>query len=306
MTDPAEYTHFRLEEFADYLRFERRRAPSTISAYLRDCRRMIASLVSAGRTSPEEVVLGDLRAHLAELTDEGRAPASLARSRSAQRTYFGWLVGEGILASDPTDGLDAPPVGRRLPHAIRYEHILAIFAAIPVEDPKALRDRAILEVLYGSGVRISELTGLLIRDLRLDEGMAIVRGKGDKQRFVPMGGSAVRAVRRYVRESRPNQDRGSSGGAVFLNHHGRPLSRTGAWKIVRRHVEGARAAGAAFGRVTPHTFRHSLATHLLENGAGLASVQEMLGHADISTTQIYTHVDRSYLQEEHRRYHPRG
>ena len=121
-----------------------------------------------------------------------------------------------------------------------------------------------------------------------------------------MGGSAVRAVRRYVRESRPGQDRGGSGGALFLNHHGRPLSRTGVWKIVRRHVEGARAAGHTIGRVTPHTFRHSFATHLLQNGAGLASVQEMLGHADISTTQIYTHVDRSYLQEEHRRFHPRG
>lgn len=306
MSDHEDLSAYRLEEFSEYLRFERRRAPSTIAAYIRDCRRMIRSVSARGRTAPDQVSLADLRAHLAELTDAGRAATSLARSRSAQRTYFGWLVGEGLVSSDPTEGLDAPPSSRRLPQAISYEQVLAIIAAVPPEDPKAFRDRAILEVLYGTGIRISELTGLLIRDLRLEEGLAIVRGKGDKQRFVPMGGSAVRAVRRYVREARTGQDRGDSGGAVFLNHHGRPLSRTGVWKIVRRHVEGARAAGQTIGRVTPHTFRHSFATHLLQNGAGLASVQEMLGHADISTTQIYTHVDRSYLQEEHRRYHPRG
>jgi len=297
---------FRLEEFADFLRFERRRASSTVSAYLRDCRRMVDSVAIAGKDAPASLDLSDLRAHLAGLSVQGLSSRSLSRNRSSLRTYFRFLVGEGYLAADPTEGLDAPPPGRSLPHVMSYEQVLAVLAAIPIEDPKALRDRAILEVLYASGIRISELTGLRVRDLRLDEGMAVVQGKGEKQRFVPLGGSAVRAVQRYLREARPDQDRGQSQGFIFLNHHGRQLSRTGAWKIVRRHVDAARAAGTQLGKVTPHTFRHSFATHLLENGAGLAAVQEMLGHADISTTQIYTHVDRSFLVEEHRRFHPRG
>lgn len=267
---------------------------------------MVQTVSRAGKDSPTEVILADLREHLASLTDSGLSPRSLARSRSALRTYFRFLVAEGHLKTDPTDGLDAPPPGRPLPHVMTYDQVLAVLGAVPPEHPKALRDRAMLEVLYGSGIRISELTGLRVRDLRLDEGLAVVRGKGDRQRFVPLGGSAIRALQRYLRDARPDQDRGSSDGIVFLNHHGRQLSRTGAWKIVRRHVDGARAAGTDIGTVTPHTFRHSFATHLLENGAGLAAVQEMLGHADISTTQIYAHVDRSFLREEHRRFHPRG
>ncbi|MFQ5529562.1 MAG: site-specific tyrosine recombinase [Gemmatimonadota bacterium] len=297
---------FRLEEFADYLRFERRRAPATVAAYVRECRSMVETVGMAGKISPGQVAPADLRAHLASLTDRGLAPRSVARSRSALRTYFGFLVAEGHIATDPTDGLDAPHPGRPLPHVMSYDQVLAVLGAVPVEHRHALRDRAMLEVLYGSGVRITELTGLRVRDLRLDEGLAIVRGKGDRQRFVPLGGSAVRAVRRYLRDARPDQESGDSEGVLFLNHRGRQLSRTGAWKIVRRHVEAARAAGTHLGKVTPHTFRHSFATHLLEHGADLAAVQEMLGHADISTTQIYTHVDRSYLQEEHRRFHPRG
>jgi len=303
---PLVREEFRLEEFVDYLRFERRRAPATVTAYERDCRRMIEAVGLADRLSPSDVVLADLRSHLADLTDRGLAPRSLARSRSAMRTYFRFLLEEGHIGADPTDGLEAPRAGRPLPHVMSYEQVLAVLEAVRPEQTHAWRDRAMLEVLYGSGVRISELTGLRVRDLRLEEGLAVVRGKGDRQRFVPLGGSAVRALHRYLRDARPSLERGSSEGAVFLNHHGRPLSRTGAWKIVRRHVDAARAAGTRLGRVTPHTFRHSFATHLLEHGADLAAVQEMLGHADIATTQIYTHVDRSYLQEEHRRFHPRG
>ncbi|MDH3296823.1 MAG: tyrosine recombinase XerD [Gemmatimonadota bacterium] len=303
MTDPSA---FHLEQFVDYLRFERRRSPATIDAYLRECRRLVDTVAKAGRPSPAAVTLSDLRRHLSHLTDQGLAPRSLARSRSALRTYFKFLLAEGHVAVDPTEGLDAPRPGRPLPQVMTYEQVLCVLEAVPIEHVHALRDRAMLEVLYGSGVRISELIELRVRDLRLEQGLAVVRGKGDKQRFVPMGGSAVRAVGRYLRDGRPARERGGSKGVVFLNHHGRPLSRTGAWKIVRRHVEAARAAGCRLGHVTPHTFRHSFATHLLEHGADLAAVQEMLGHADIATTQIYTHVDRSYLQEEHRRFHPRG
>jgi integrase/recombinase XerD len=298
---------FRLEEFADYLRFERRAAPRTVKAYLRDCRGLAETATELGRTAPAELGLPDLREHLSRLSERGLATSTLARCRSALRTYFRFLLSEGHVETDPTEGLEAPSRGRPLPHVLTYGGVLAILEAVEIENDLANRDRAMLEVLYGSGVRISELTSLRVRDLRMDEGLAVVRGKGDRQRFVPLGGSAARALQRYLRDTRPGLDRrGESGGAVFLNHHGRPLSRTGAWKIVRRHVDAAKAAGARLGHVTPHTFRHTFATHLLENGADLAAVQEMLGHADISTTQIYTHVDRTYLREEHRRYHPRA
>lgn len=298
---------FRLVEFADYLRFERRSSPRTVSAYLRDCRRLVETVTELGRRAPAQLDLSDLREHMFRLSDRGLAPSTLARCRSALRTYFRFLLGEGHVESDPTEGLEAPSRGRPLPYVLSYEGVLAILEAIEIGHPLANRDRAMLEVLYGSGIRISELTSLRVRDVRMDEGLAVVRGKGDRQRLVPLGGSAARALQRYLRDTRPGLDtRGESDGAVFLNHHGRPLSRTGAWKIVRRHVDAAKATGARLGRVTPHTFRHTFATHLLENGADLAVVQEMLGHADISTTQIYTHVDRTYLREEHRRYHPRA
>lgn len=298
---------FRLEDFADHLRFERRVSPRTVEAYLRDCGRMVATVRDLGRQTPSTVRAADLREHLSRLSERGLAASTIARCRSALRTYFRFLLAEGHVETDPSEGLEAPARGRPLPHVLTYEQVLTVLEAVPVEDRFANRDRAMLEVLYGSGVRISELIGLLVRDLFPDEHLALVRGKGDKQRFVPLGGSATRAVARYLRDTRPGLDtRGESGGVLFLNHHGRPLSRTGAWMIVRRHVEAAKAAGARLGDVTPHTFRHTFATHLLENGADLAAVQEMLGHADISTTQIYTHVDRTYLREEHRRYHPRA
>ena len=159
-----------------------------------------------------------------------------------------------------------------------------------------------LEVMYGSGLRVSEVTGLCTRDLHLKEGLVQVFGKGSKERLVPLGAGARRSLERYLRELRPRLDRGGSDGRVFLNRNGRPLSRMGVWKILRKYAERASLAK----RITPHTLRHSFATHLLEGGADLAAVQEMLGHADISTTEIYTHVDRTYLREVHRSCHPRG
>ncbi|NNK48003.1 MAG: tyrosine-type recombinase/integrase, partial [Gemmatimonadetes bacterium] len=199
-----------------------------------------------------------------------------------------------------------PKPTRALPDVLTYAEVEAIMdtagALSPDAYANASRDAAMLETLYGAGLRISELIGLRVRDLSLEDGLVSVHGKGDRHRIVPLGGRAVRVLQRYLRERRPDLDRGRSDGVVFLNQHGRPLSRMGAWKIVGKHVRNAGIEK----RVTPHTFRHSFATHLLEGGADLVAVQEMLGHADISTTQIYTHVDRRYLQEEHRQHHPRG
>ncbi len=301
-----EALRFRLEEFSDFLRHERGLARSTVKAYLADCASFARYLRERGIPDPEGVGYDVLRGHLADLGDRGLSARSVARRRSAIRTYFAFLVEEGHLSEDPTDRLESPRVDRTLPAVLTYPEVEAILdtvSSIPTEAyANGSRDAAMLETLYGAGLRISELTGLRLRDLALADGLVSVTGKGDKRRIVPLGGRAVRALQRYLRQRRPDLDRGQSRGAVFLNQHGRPLSRMGAWKIVRKHVRNA----GIDKRVTPHTFRHSFATHLLEGGADLVAVQEMLGHADISTTQIYTHVDRRYLQEEHRQHHPRG
>ena len=317
---------FRLEPFADFLRFERNLSARTVDAYLRDCRKLARFAVSAGRGEPREVDYALLRSWMDDLAARGLAATSAARARSAARTWFSYLVEEGHLETDPTERLEAPRRGRPLPDVLTWPQVECVLEAVarrasaaqetggldPRRKAAALRDAAMLETLYGAGLRISELTGLRVRDLALEEGLLTVRGKGNRTRIVPVGGGAARAVRRYLDLGRPElASKGASAGAVFLNQRGGSLSRTGAWSIVKRAVEEgrgrARERGIDFrGRVTPHTFRHSFATHLLEGGADLVAVQEMLGHADIATTQIYTHVDRTYLQQEHRRYHPRA
>lgn len=293
---------FRLEPFADYLVFERDASDNTREAYVRDCLRFARYADSRGVRRPEAVDYPLLRDYLAHLSDAGLQGSSIARNRSALRTYFRFLVEEGACTDDPSDRLEPPRRDRTLPDVLTVEEVESILNAIAPEQRFAIRDLAMLEVLYGAGLRISELNALKTSDLLLEERLIRVTGKGEKQRIVPLGGRAIDAARRYLRELRPRLERGESQGVVFLNHHGRPLSRMGTWKILRRHVEAAEVGR----RVTPHTLRHTFATHLLEGGADLAAVQEMLGHADISTTQIYTHVDRQYLREEHHRYHPRG
>jgi integrase/recombinase XerD len=297
---------FRLEGFSDYLRFERGLADRTVEAYLADCESFVRFAAERGLEGPSDVDYDSLRAYLGYLGERGLAASSAARHRSALRTYFGFLVQDGHLSEDPTERLESPRTGKRLPAALSLSVMEALLDTAGALDheahPNAGRDAAMLETLYGAGLRVSEVTGLRLRDLLLEDGLVTVQGKGDRRRIVPLGGRAIRVLQRYLRERRPELDRGESGGAVFLNQHGRPLSRMGAWKIVRKHVRNA----GIHQRVTPHTFRHSFASHLLERGADLVAVQEMLGHADISTTQIYTHVDRRYLQEEHRQHHPRG
>ncbi|WP_425155222.1 site-specific tyrosine recombinase XerD [Candidatus Palauibacter sp.] len=293
---------YHLESYRDHLSFERGLSPRTIDGYLREARRLAEFVISRGADSPREVSYELLRDHVACLAEEGRAASSVARAVYALRGYFRFLVLEGVIETDPSERLEAPRAGRHLPDVLSVPEIEALLGAIPLDDRATRRDRSILELLYGCGLRVSELIDLRVRDVDLEEGLVRVRGKGSKERLVPVGAAARSAVRRYLRESRPELDRGDSEGRVFLNLRGRPLSRMGVWKILRRHV-----ARAGIGKhVTPHTLRHSFATHLLEGGADLASVQEMLGHADISTTEIYTHVDRSHLRQVHRSHHPRG
>jgi integrase/recombinase XerD len=195
-----------------------------------------------------------------------------------------------------------PRTWRRLPGALTRAEMQKLLDAPDLADRMFWRDRALLEFAYASGVRVSELTTLKLRDLALNDGFASVFGKGAKERLVPLGRAAINALQTYLREVRPGLASNGTDGVVFLNAQGRPLTRMGVWKILRKHV----VAAGLEKRVTPHTLRHSFATHLLEGGADLAAVQEMLGHADISTTQIYTHVDREYLRDVHRKFHPRA
>lgn len=293
---------FRVEQFVDHLAFDRGLADRTLEAYRRDLERFLEFLASRGVAAPEAIESGDLREYVYHLKDRGLAPSTIRRAQSALRTYFSFLLTEGVVEDDPTERIESPRVGRRLPDVLTRDEVLALLEAPDPERDLYWRDRAILELFYATGMRVSELVGLPLTALDLEEGFCSVFGKGSKERLVPVGRQARAALERYLREVRPRLDRGEGEGIVFLSHFGRPLSRMGVWKLVK---EAADAAGIEK-KVSPHTLRHTFATHLLEGGADLVAVQELLGHADISTTQIYTHLDREYLRDVHRRFHPRG
>lgn len=295
---------FHVEGFVDSLALEQGASRNTVAAYGRDIRRMVEYAAAHGVNQPGEVTAPLLRDHVYALKDLGLAPASIRRAISALRTYFGFLVTEGVLLVDPSDRLETPARWRTLPEVLTVAEVEALLAAPGLEAPLAFRDRAMLELGYGAGLRVSEWIGLGLTDVLMGDGLVRVFGKGNKERLVPIGRSALGATAVYLRETRPRLERGKGKGKgrLLLNARGEPLSRMGAWKILQGHV---RTAGIER-RVTPHTLRHSFATHLLEGGADLRAVQEMLGHADISTTQLYTHVDREYLRTVHRQYHPRA
>ncbi|UCC75263.1 MAG: site-specific tyrosine recombinase XerD [Gemmatimonadota bacterium] len=296
---------FYLELFEEYVRIDRGLAPATASAYATDLAQFVDYLSERGLGSPVDVDVADLREFVYQLKDRGLTPRTIGRKISALRSYFAFLQTLDVIKSDPCELLDGPKIGRTLPTVLTHEEVERLLEAPESSDALAVRDWAILEFMYATGVRISELVTLKARDIDLEERLAKVRGKGSKERIVPFGGAALEALTVYLRESRPalaQAGRRRGAGALFLSRRGAPLTRKGAWDIVKRHVLGA----AIRKRVTPHTLRHTFATHLLQGGADIAAVQEMLGHTDISTTQIYTHLDRSYLSEVHRRYHPRA
>ncbi|CAN5844491.1 site-specific tyrosine recombinase XerD [soil metagenome] len=293
---------FALHTFCDYLTLERGLSARTVDAYRRDLEKLVSYATARGIPGPAALGIAELREFVYHLKDQGLQPSSIRRAISALRTYFGYLVAEGHLSSDPTDRLELPRAWRRLPGVLSRAEVAGILEAPDPADRLFWRDKALLEVAYASGLRVGELITMKVRDVDIQEGLALVFGKGARERIVPIGRAALQALIVYLREIRPTLAGHRTGGVVFLNARGTPLSRMGVWKILRRHVERAGVRK----RVTPHTLRHSFATHLLEGGADLAAVQEMLGHADITTTQIYTHVDREYLRDVHRRYHPRA
>jgi integrase/recombinase XerD len=296
-----------VRDFLHYLRLEKNASSNTIASYALDVRRYVEFLQQHSVTDLNRVTGTHMSQFMQSLHRDGLAPRSVTRSLSAIKGFHRFLMGDGIVRTNPTDNIDRPKLARSLPDVLSQAEVDAILdqpRATPQDKRRLwLRDKALLETLYATGMRVSEVIGLTQSNLLSDQGLVRVFGKGSKERIVPIGGSALRWIARYQKEARLFLlKKGKSNDALFLNVRGTSLTRMSVWNIVQ---ECTQRAGITKD-VHPHTFRHSFATHLLEGGADLRAVQEMLGHSDISTTQIYTHVDREYLKEVHRTFHPRG
>jgi integrase/recombinase XerD len=297
-----------VDRFLDHLSVERGVAPNTIVAYRRDLRLYLGYLVQRDLADPTAVGERDIADFLATLKESEYAPgkryssATVARVLAAVRGFHRFLLREGVAKADPAEPVGSPRVPRSLPRAMSLDEVERLLAAVPAEGAIAARDHAILELLYAAGLRISELTALDIDDLDLDDATVRCIGKGSKERIVPLGRAAIEALRRYLTQARPELARAASGPACFLNARGTRLTRQGCWKLLKKHAARADLRR----RISPHTLRHSFATHLLDGGAEIRVVQELLGHASVSTTQVYTLVSRERLREVYESAHPRA
>jgi integrase/recombinase XerD len=300
MSRPAPPTEDALARFLDYLRVERGLAPNTLQSYARDLAKLAPLRARTGKdwAALEEA---DLVRLIHDQSRAGLSARSLARLVSALKSFFGFLVLDGRSRRNPTLHLTTPSLWMTLPRVLTVREVEDLLDEPDTATTRGLRDRAMLEVLYAAGLRVSELAGLRVQDVNLEEGFLICRGKGGKERLVPLGGAARRWTERYRSEVRPRLVKGSTE-SLFLTGRGAPFSRQGVWKLLRRYAAGA----GLVSRVAPHVLRHSFATHLLERGADLRSVQMMLGHSQITTTQIYTHVSREKIRRLYDRFHPRA
>ena len=292
-------------DFLSYLELERGLSRNTLSAYRTDLLQfgefLSAREIDALKIRPVEI--SDFLADLA--TGNGRPPCSAStihRKSACLRSFYKHLRRDELIADDPTAALSAPRRAKKLPHVLNYAEVRKLLAAPRGDEPTTVRDRALLEVMYACGLRASETIGLDLADVDLHEGFLRARGKGSKERIVPLGRQAIAAINGYLRGGRPKLVGDRHEAKLFLNFRGGPLTRQGLYKIVQRH---ARAAGLS-GQMSPHTLRHSFATHLLAGGCDLRAVQEMLGHADIATTQMYTHLSGEQLKDVYFRAHPRA
>jgi len=291
-----------LDLFLSHVRIEKGLAANSVDAYGRDLRRYLAHLDALGVGAWEAVTRAEIQAHLAELVRLGLSPRSQARALSAIRSLHALLAAEKVAPLDPTDEIDSPRPGRRLPELLSRAEIEALLAAPDPRSAAGRRDRAMLELLYATGLRVSELVSLELNDVDLEMRVLVARGKGSKERLVPVGAPAAEAIRAYLAGARERLLRRRRSKDLFVTPRGGRMTRQGFAKLLGRH---ARAAGLRR-RVSPHKLRHSFATHLLEGGADLRAVQAMLGHADVTTTQIYTHVDRTHVKRLYERFHPRA
>lgn len=292
-----------LRQFIDYIAVERGLSPNTLEAYERDLTAYLEFLKQAGVTSVEASGSGHVLAFMAAEKKGGKAPSTLFRRQVAIRSFYRFLAEERIIASDPTAAMGTPKPGKKLPAALTVAEVERLLAAPDRTTPAGVRDRAMLELLYATGMRVSELLGLDLGSVHMGMGFVKAFGKGSKERIIPIGRMAVACLNDYLQGARGKLLKGMKAeDALFLNHLGTRMTRQGFWKLVKKY---ALEAGIR-GELTPHTLRHSFATHLLEGGADLRAVQELLGHADISTTQIYTHVAKTRLKEVYDRTHPRA
>ncbi len=294
MNDAA---NVQIEDFLQYLRLERGLSENTRQAYRRDLKGFVeySRLADPSRTTPSQI-----SNYFSSLGHGGAKPASMARKISSLKQFFEYLVENKRIDRNPAVVYSAPKISRYHPDYLSPQEISGVIDKIDVSSEAGKRNRGMIELLYGCGLRLSELLNLKTSDIEFDAGFVRITGKGNKQRLVPVGKFALEAINQYLGVSEGAR-RVSQADLLFPNRTGRPFSRVGVWKIVKKLVR----AGGVVKKVTPHTFRHSFATHLIEGGADLRVVQEMLGHADISTTEIYTKLDRDYIVAEHRKYHPR-
>ncbi|MCX6157731.1 MAG: site-specific tyrosine recombinase XerD [Ignavibacteriota bacterium] len=297
------------KQFVNYLRLEKSLSENTLSNYLFDLDRFInylkdeKSIVNVNEVTDKtiESYVYYLRNKKSK-TGDYYSVKSINRHISSLKTFFKYLLAEKNIETNPTDIIDSPKTTRKLPDVLTIQEIDKMFMQTKLDDKFELRDRAIMETMYASGLRVSETVNLRINDIFFKEGILRVFGKGSKERIVPIGSSAIRFINQYLENSRPYFAKSVSEDFVFLNFRGKYLTRMAIWNIIQKYSKKAGIKKA----MHPHILRHSFATHLLEGGADIRIIQEMLGHSDISTTQIYTHIDREYLIEVHKTFHPRG
>jgi len=295
--------HAFLKLYISHLTFEQNLSPNSTDAYQLDISRFIDYLKKNGVSSPKDAQPKHIHRMLQLLTEIGLSENSLARNLSSIRGFYKFLISENIIDTDPTVHVDRPKIPRYLPSVLTFDEVETIFNTQDTNNHLGLRNRAMFETIYASGLRVSELLKLKINQIYFDQNILRIFGKGRKERLVPISDSALLWIKKYLDIARPLLTKGRmTDTTLFLNKSGRPMSRMGFWKI----LEKATTEGGIRKKVHPHTMRHSFATHLIENGADLRAVQEMLGHADISTTQIYTHLDRSHIEKQYKKYHPRA
>lgn len=291
-----------IHEFINYLSVERGLAMNTLESYGRDLRQYSQFLEADDDANLDAVSRNTIVNYMIFLQQQGKATATIARRLAALKAFYQFLVREKRIKNDPTANLESPKLEKRLPRVLTVNEVERLLNQPDGAQPPGMRDRAMLELLYATGIRVSELVSLNVSDVNLETGYIKCSGKGSKERIVPLGTLAIQSCREYLEKGRHRLVRDRDETSLFVNHHGHRLTRQGFWKIVKRYADDAKIEK----EITPHTLRHSFATHLLENGADLRSVQEMLGHADISTTQIYTHVTKGRLKEVYARSHPRA
>ncbi len=291
-----------IERFIDHLWMERGLSDNTLNAYRTDLHGLARWLSAIKRNALLDADRSQLLAYLSARVQEGARPRTTARLISSVKRFYQYWVREQRIADDPSDRIEPPKLGRSLPHALTEDEVEALLLAPDIQEPLGIRDRAMLELMYATGVRVSELVGLKTIEVNLRQGVLRTRGKGGKERLVPMGEEAANWLLRYQQEVRPELLKGLAQEALFVTRRKEAMTRQAFWYLIKRY---ARRAGISK-PLSPHTIRHCFATHLLNHGADLRAVQMLLGHADLSTTQIYTHVAKERLKKLHARHHPRG